>query len=79
MVLPMLTATVERSFSDMKQIKNRLRNRLQPSSLSKLMMIAIESPQLDEVDFDAVLSLWKSMKPNFVVMQKYRTLIVFPI
>ncbi len=50
MVLPMSTATVERSFSDMKQIKNRLRNRLQLSSLSKLMMIAIEGPQLDEVD-----------------------------
>ncbi len=57
MVLPMSTATVERSFSDRKQIKNRLHNRLQPSSLSKLMMIAIEGPQLDEVDFDAVLSL----------------------
>ncbi len=57
MVLPMSTATVEWSFSDRKQIKNRLHNRLQPSSLSKLMMIAIEGPQLDEVDFDAVLSL----------------------
>ncbi len=56
-----------------KQIKNRLRNRLQPSSLSKLMMIAIEGPQLDEVDFDAVLSLWKidEAQTNFVVMQKY--------
>ena len=28
MVLPVSTATVERSFSDMKQIKDRLRNRL---------------------------------------------------
>ncbi len=69
MVLPMSTATVERSFSDRKQkIKNRLRNRLQPSSLSKLMMIAIEGPQLDEVNFDAVLSLWKSIKPRRILL-----------
>ncbi len=66
MVLPMSTATV--SFSYMKQIKNRLRNRLQPSSLSKLMMIAIEGPQLDEVNFDAVLSLWKSIKPRRILL-----------
>ena len=31
-VLPVSTATVERSFSDMKQIKDRLRNQLLPAS-----------------------------------------------
>ena len=63
MVLPVSTATVERSFSDMKQIKGRLRNRLLLASMFKLMIIAIEGPPLHEVDFDAVLALWKAMKP----------------
>ena len=64
MVLPVSTATVERSFSDMKQIKDRLRNRLLPASMFKLMIIAIEGPPLHEVNFDAVLALWKAMKPR---------------
>ena len=34
-----------RSFSQMKLIKNRLRNRLNELSLSNLMKIAIESPK----------------------------------
>ena len=63
MVLPASTATVERSLSDMKQIKDRLRNRLLPASMFKLMIIAIEGSPLHEVDFDAVLDLWKAMKP----------------
>ncbi len=64
MVLPVSTATVERSFSDMKQIKDRLRNRLLPASMFKLMIMAIEGPSLHEVDLDAVLALWKAMKPR---------------
>ena len=38
------TASVERSFSLMKLIKTRLRNRLGELSLSHLMQIAVESP-----------------------------------
>ena len=64
MVLPVSTATVERSFSDMKQIKDRLRNRLLAASMFKLMIIAIKRPPLHEVDFDVVLALWKAMKPR---------------
>ena len=64
MVLPVSTATVERSFSDMKLIKDRLRNRLLPASMFKLMIIAIEGPPLHELNFDAVLALWKAMKPR---------------
>ena len=62
MVLPVSIATVERSFSDMKQIKYRLRNRLVPASMFMLMIIAIEGPPLHEVDFDAVLALWKAIE-----------------
>ena len=62
MVLPVSTATVEHSFSDMKQIKDR--NRLLPALMFKLMIITIEGPPLHEVDLDAVLAMWKTMKPR---------------
>ena len=42
--IPVATASVERSFSQMKLIKMRLRSSLNDKSLSHLMKIAIESP-----------------------------------
>ena len=46
LTLPVGTATVERSFSQMKMIKTRLRNRLNDTNLKRLMRIAIESPEM---------------------------------
>ena len=66
MALPVSTATAEHSFSNMKQIKDDLHNRLLPASLH--MTIAIEGPPLSEVDFDAVLVLWKVMKPGRLLL-----------
>ena len=43
--IPISTASAEQSFSDMKLIRNRLRNRLNELSLSNLMKIVIESPE----------------------------------
>ena len=53
--MPVGTAMVERSFSQMKMIKNRLRNRLSDYSLEQLMRIAIEGPELSEVNFSEIL------------------------
>ena len=52
------TATVERSFSQMKMIKTRLRNRLADCSLSRLMRIAIEGPELQSVNFNVILAIF---------------------
>ena len=41
LTLPVGTATVERSFSQMKMIKTRLRNRLNDTNLKRLMRIAM--------------------------------------
>ena len=46
LVLPEGTASVERSFSRMKQIKARLHNRLNDFNLACLMKIAVEGPEL---------------------------------
>ena len=54
MALPVGTATVECSFSQMKLIKTRLRSRLSVSNLEHLMKISIEG-----VDFNAILDIFK--------------------
>ena len=61
---PVTTATVERSFSDMKQIKTRLRNRILPQSLDHLMRVAIEGPPLNQVNFDEIADIWFRLKEN---------------
>ena len=59
LALPVGTATVERSFSQMKMIKTRLRNRLNDSNLTRLMRIAIEGPELNSVNFAEILDIFK--------------------
>ena len=59
LTLPVGTATVERSFSQMKMIKTRLRNRLSDANLQHLMRVAIEGPELKEVDFNEILEIFK--------------------
>ena len=59
LTLPVGTATVERSFSQMKMIKTRLRNRLSDDNLARLMRIAIEGPDLEHVDFDRIFDIFK--------------------
>ena len=49
--LPVGTATVERSFSQMKMIITRLRNDLSGFNLTHLMRIAIEGPRLNLMKF----------------------------
>ena len=59
LALPVGTATVERSFSQMKLIKTRLRNRLSDINLSRLMKIAVEGPELSCVPFEEILDVFK--------------------
>ena len=46
MALPVSTASVERSFSEMKLIKTHLHSCLSDSNLEHFMKIAIEGPEL---------------------------------
>jgi len=68
--IPVGTASVERSFSQMKLIKTRLRNRTGESSLSYLMKIAIETPEkLTDTDLEAIISIW-NRKPRRIAVWK---------
>ncbi len=57
--IPMSTATVERSFSQMKLVQNRFKNRLSDVYLAILMRIAIEGPELADIDFEEILNIFK--------------------
>ena len=57
--IPFATASVERSFSQMKLIKTWLHSSLKATSLSHLMKIAIESPdELTDSDLDEIVKVW---------------------
>lgn len=59
LTLPGGTAMVEQSFSEMKMIKTRLRNRLSDCNLERLMKIADEGPQIGSVPFEEILEVFK--------------------
>ena len=61
-------ASVERSFSQMKLIKTRIRNRIGQFSLSHLMKIAIETSEtLSDVELDAIITV-RNRKPRRIAV-----------
>ena len=64
-VLPVTTATVERTFSSMKLIKTRLRNRMGESTLEHTMRICIEGPdRLSNETLEEVIDHYKYSAPH---------------
>ena len=68
LTIPIGTASVRQSFSQMKMIKTRLRNRLGEKSLSHLMKIAIESPEkLSDSDLENIVDIWYRKSKRIIV------------
>ena len=65
-VVPIHTADVERTFSQLKLIKTRIRNRLAESALDCLLRIAIEGPSPEDYPFSEAVELWASKKNRSV-------------
>ena len=61
-VLPIHTANVERTFSQLKAIKTRTRNRMLEKTLDSLLRIVIEGPSLKEFPAKEAVMLWTSKK-----------------
>ena len=62
------TASVERSFSQMKLIKTSLRSSLNNKSLSNLMKIALESPvELTDSHLEKIVDIWNRKSRRIVV------------
>ena len=59
LALPVGTATVEWSFSQIKLIKICLRSRISDVNLARLMRITIEGPELTSIDFNQILEVFK--------------------
>ncbi|KAI0516329.1 hypothetical protein KFK09_009001 [Dendrobium nobile] len=62
LVLPVATAGVERAFSAMNIIKNRLRNRIGDQWMNDLLLAYIEKDILDSIDNEVIIELFQNMK-----------------
>ena len=62
LVLPVATATVERVFSAMNVVKNRLRNRMNDQWLNNSLVVYIEKDILDGISNEAVMDYFQKMK-----------------
>lgn len=61
-VVPVHTADVERTFSQLKLIKIRIRNRMQEKTLDSLLRIAIEGPSVEQFPLKEAVTLWAKKK-----------------
>jgi len=59
---PIANGTLERVFSQMKQIKNDFRCSLNESTLDKLLRISVDTPPLSNWQADGALDLWYRAK-----------------
>ena len=59
LAFPIGTASVEQSFRPLKTIKTRLRSFVSDCSVAQLMRILIEGPEIDAVEFEEVLEIFK--------------------
>lgn len=67
--IPITSASVERSFSKLKLIKNYLRNTMSQDRLSSLALLNIERLQTAEIDVDNIINIFanaKVRKMNFL-------------
>ena len=56
------TADVERTFTQLKLIKTRVRNRMNEKTLDSLLQIAFEGPPVSKFPVTEVVKLWAIKK-----------------
>ena len=66
LVLPVATATVERVFSGMNIVKNRLRNRMGDQLMNDNLIVYIEKDIFDSIDNEVVIQRFQNMRPRRV-------------
>ncbi|XP_062075933.1 uncharacterized protein LOC133780069 [Humulus lupulus] len=62
LVLPVATATVERSFSAMNIVKNKLRNRMGDQLINDSLVVYIEKEICDAIDNETIMLRFQNMK-----------------
>ncbi|XP_016514044.2 uncharacterized protein LOC107830883 [Nicotiana tabacum] len=66
LLLPVATASVERSFSAMKFIKNDLRSQMDDEFFSGCLVTYVEKIVFDNISNDAIIKIFQDMKPHRV-------------
>ncbi|RWR82286.1 zinc finger MYM-type protein 1-like protein [Cinnamomum micranthum f. kanehirae] len=62
LTLPVATATVERVFSAMKIVKNRLRNRMEDEWMNDCLLVYIEKDIFNSIDDETIMQCFRNMK-----------------
>ena len=62
LTLPVATATVERSFSIMKYVKNELRNRMGDQWMNDCLVMYIEKDVVYNIDNETIMQRFQNMK-----------------
>ena len=62
LILPVVTATVERVFSAMNVIKNRLRNRMGDQWMNDNLLVYIEKDIFNSLDNEVIMQRFQGMK-----------------
>ena len=62
LTLPVVTATVEKSFSVMKYIKNELRNRMGNRWMNDCLMVYIEKDVACSIDNETIMQRFQNIK-----------------
>ncbi len=62
LVVPLHTADCERGFSSQNNIHTTKRNRLEPVTLNRLMLIQLEGDDIEHFPFDECVKTWKDQK-----------------
>ncbi|XP_050222231.1 uncharacterized protein LOC126672328 [Mercurialis annua] len=62
LILPVATATVERSFSAMKYVKNRLRNKMGDQWMSNCLITYVEIDVFNSIDNEVIMHRYQGIK-----------------
>ena len=62
LLIPFSNAHVERIFSEMKFIKNKLRNKMDINTLNNHLMILLNGPDVQDFDFEKAYKHWENKK-----------------
>ena len=62
LIVPLSNTIVERIFSHQNLIKTKLRNKLCTENLNRHLMILINSPDIEDFDFEKAYDHWINLK-----------------
>ena len=62
LILPVATAMVERSFSAIKYIKNKLRNRMEDQWMNNCLVVYIERDIVCSINNETIMQRFQNMK-----------------